>query len=353
MSAQAKPFRVGVFVIGAVALVLGGLIAFGSGDQFKERTRFVGFFPGSVAGLRPGAQVAFRGVPVGSVTRIAAQYEPQSQNARVAVYFEGIRGSIDDFSVAGEEDIADEISKLIELGLRAQLVPQSFVTGQLYLELEMRPDTEMRLYGDAAPGIIEMPTIPSTIDVLDTQLKSLLGADDSGGLGELITHLDRIASAENAQAITNILRNLDAFTAALGGRQADVASIIDNASSTIEKIDQAVGEVEALVGDGRTAVQAFGAVATDLDDPETGLLPVIATARDAAASVGRMADQINNAVAENRPGFRDFSDGTLPAIDDVVLDLERLAQTLNRVADQLERDPSGFLLGRGQREGIR
>jgi hypothetical protein len=43
----------------------------------------------------------------------------------------------------------------------------------------------------------------------------------------------------------------------------------------------------------------------------------------------------------------------LPAIDGLVLDLEQLAQRLNRVAEQLERDPPGFFFGRRQREGIR
>ena len=96
-----------------------------------------------------------------------------------------------------------------------------------------------------------------------------------------------------------------------------------------------------------------GAVAATLDDPETGIASVVAGARDAAVSLGRMADQINNAVAENRSSFRDFSQDTLPAIDGLVLDLEQLAQTLNRVAAELERDPSSFFFGRGQREGIR
>jgi hypothetical protein len=35
-----------------------------------------------------------------------------------------------------------------------------------------------------------------------------------------------------------------------------------------------------------------------------------------------------------------------------VLDLEELARKLNRIADQLERDPSGFLFGGEARGGI-
>jgi hypothetical protein len=35
----------------------------------------------------------------------------------------------------------------------------------------------------------------------------------------------------------------------------------------------------------------------------------------------------------------------LPAVDGLVLDLEKLAAKLNRIADNLERDPSAFLFG--------
>jgi paraquat-inducible protein B len=353
MSAQASPFRVGAFVVGAVALVLAGLIAFGSGELFKQRLRFVAYFPGSVAGLRVGAPVAFRGVPIGEVTQIHVRYDPSDMSVQVPVHFDLIQGSVDDRGQVGVEDVTDEIRKLIDAGLRAQLVPQSFVTGQLSVQLEVRPDAPAERVGTAESGVIEIPTIPSTIDVLDTQLKALLGDSDEGGLQDLMARLERIASGENAEAVAKILANVADFTETLGANRGDVARILDESGEAVARLDDVIAEISTLVADARTAVERYGAVAVSLADPEAGLAPVIAGARDAAASLARMADQINNAVAETRPGMRDFSQDTLPAIDGLVLDLEQLAQTLNRVADELERDPSGFFLGRGQREGIR
>jgi paraquat-inducible protein B len=352
MSAQPNPLRIGGFVVGAVALVLAGLVAFGSGELFRERVRFVAYFPGSVAGLRVGAPVAFRGVPIGEVREIHVRYDPATMTATVPVYFDWIEGSVDDAGEVGVENVGAEIRKLIDHGLRAQLVPQSFVTGQLAVQLEIRPETPAQLVGDER-DIVEIPTIPSTIDVLDTQLKALLGDTGDGGLQDLVTRLERITSGENAAAIEAILANVAAFTETLGANRGDVARILDASGQAVGRLDDVIAEVGTLVDDARAAVADFGAVAATLDDPESGIAPVVVGARDAAASLGRMADQINNAVAENRPGLRDFSEDTLPAIDGLVLDLEQLAQTLNRVADELERDPSGFFLGRGQREGIR
>jgi len=352
MSAQPNPLRIGGFVIGAVALVLAGLVAFGSGELFRERVRFVAYFPGSVAGLRVGAPVAFRGVPIGEVREIHVRYDPSTMTATVPVYFDWIEGSVDDAGQVGVENVGAEIRKLIDRGLRAQLVPQSFVTGQLAVELQVRPDTPAERVGDES-DIVEIPTIPSTIDVLDTQLQALLGDTGDGGLQDLVTRLERIASGENAEAVSRILANVAAFTEALAANRDDVGEILDRGRAAAGRADAVMAEVGALADDARTAVADFGAVAAGLDDPETGIASVVAGARDAAGSLARMADQINNAVAENRPGLRDFSEDTLPAIDGLVLDLEQLAQRLNRVAEQLERDPPGFFFGRRQREGIR
>ncbi|NBB70221.1 MAG: MCE family protein [Alphaproteobacteria bacterium] len=353
MSAQPNPLRIGAFVIGAVALILGGIVAFASADFFKRRVDFVAYFPGSVTGLREGAAVAFRGVPVGTVTHITARYDPADRSVQIPVYFELIEGS---FDVAGDLDIEDavaEVRQLIDAGLRAQLVPQSFVTGQLYVQLTIRPDTpaDFRRGGDG--DIVEVPTLPSTIDVLDAQLRSLFGSGDSGGFDEVVANLDRLASAENVDAVGRILANFEAFTETLGDRQRDLAALVRDGRAAVQGVDTAVADATTLVADARAAVQEVGTIAADLQDPETGLPTVVAGARDAAQSLARMADQINNAVAENRPGLRDFSEDTLPAIDGLVLDLEQLAQRLNRVAEQLERDPPGFFFGRRQREGIR
>lgn len=355
MSAEANPYRVGLFVVGAVLLVVAGLIGFGSDDFFKEKRSYVAYFPGSVAGLRGGAPVAFRGVPVGQVTRIVALYDPDTMKAEVPVFFEIVEGSIDSGGRVGRSEVAEEVRKLIEKGLRAQLVPQSFVTGQLYVQLELHPDSEavLRDNGRAGDGVIEIPAIPATIDVLDKQLKSLMGSGDGeGGLSSAIRNIDKLASDENAKLLTNILKNVENFTAALDGYEEDIDAILSGMRETVEEVDTALAGLPDVVAEARVAIAGIGTIADQLGDPETGVSSVIATAREAAAAISRMADQINNAVAENRDGLKDFTQGTLPEVDGLVLDLERLAQTLNRVAEQIERDPPGFLFGRSEREGL-
>ncbi len=62
--------------------------------------------------------------------------------------------------------------RAFEHGLRAQLELQSFVTGQLGINLGFHPDTPMNLVGGTTP-YPECPTIPSTMAALGQSLNDL------------------------------------------------------------------------------------------------------------------------------------------------------------------------------------
>ena len=355
MSAKASPARIGVFVVGAIALVLAGLIAFGSGAWFQERVRYVAYFDGSVAGLRVGAPVMLRGVPIGQVTQVMAQYNPDDDSVSVPVYFEATRGTLRGFEGVATADIPAMIRRFVDEGFRAQLAPQSFVTGQLYIQLALHPDTPARLRGGEQPDddAIEIPTIPSQFEVLESQLSGILGGGQTGGGLQSVTRgIGQLLNEQNQEAVKEILDNLAAFTQALGSGQGDVRAILAGGRQVVERVDVAAASLEGLIGDARHAVHQIDLLATDLAAERDEVNALVADMRGAAGSIGRMGDQIDAAVAENRPGLLDFTENTLPAVDGLVLDLEQLAQQLSRVADELERDPSGFLFGGQGPQGI-
>ena len=77
---KTTPTVIGVFVIGALALAVAAVLFFGSGLFHDKRLRAVSFFNGSVAGLRVGAPVTFRGVPVGEVKSLGVRVMPDGQS---------------------------------------------------------------------------------------------------------------------------------------------------------------------------------------------------------------------------------------------------------------------------------
>ena len=85
MSKQASPTLIGAFVVGAIALVVVGLLVFGGGRFFADRVTWVTYFPGSVKGLRVGAPVNFRGVRIGEVTRIQVLYDEKDGSMLIPV----------------------------------------------------------------------------------------------------------------------------------------------------------------------------------------------------------------------------------------------------------------------------
>jgi paraquat-inducible protein B len=68
MSRQANPALIGGFILGAILLLVVGLVLFGSGRYFQDITTAVLYFEGDVQGLNVGAAVKFRGVKIGEVT---------------------------------------------------------------------------------------------------------------------------------------------------------------------------------------------------------------------------------------------------------------------------------------------
>ena len=82
MSQKANPTLIGGFVLGALVLLVGGVLLFGKGLFFApKRQQFVIYFPDSVNGLNVGAPVKLKGVTVGTVTDVRVQYDVE--NARL------------------------------------------------------------------------------------------------------------------------------------------------------------------------------------------------------------------------------------------------------------------------------
>ncbi|WP_424140826.1 MlaD family protein, partial [Roseomonas chloroacetimidivorans] len=137
--AATRPAVVGGFILGGLALAVAAILLFGGSRLFEQTKRAVVFFEGSVAGLDVGAPVTLRGVRVGSVQRIALHLSASGQ-ARIPVTLELLPDQVNREGKDAQQSDAD-IEHLVEAGLRAQLNSQSFVTGQLRVDLDFRPGT--------------------------------------------------------------------------------------------------------------------------------------------------------------------------------------------------------------------
>jgi paraquat-inducible protein B len=133
-------------------------------------------FDESVRGLEAGAPVEFRGLSLGEVTRVGAQYDPVRKNFQMRVEVllspDRLRARLKEIRPEMENRKA-MLDGLVEHGFRAQLRTGNLLTGQLYITLDFFPT--------AAPAKIdwttdppEMPTVSGELQELQVTLNSIM-----------------------------------------------------------------------------------------------------------------------------------------------------------------------------------
>src|SRR5438876_5105795 len=127
MSAKTNDFKLGLFVLAGVALLIAGILAFGARSFFEKKGVLETYIDDEVQGLSVGSPVELRGVRVGKVTRINFSWNvyPETNSNYVVVEFE-IRDDVSPLppGEAREQLIQSEIKR----GLRARVKAQG-ITG--------------------------------------------------------------------------------------------------------------------------------------------------------------------------------------------------------------------------------
>ena len=318
-----RPTVVGAFVLGGLALVVGGIVFFGGTQIFSRTTRAVVFFEGSVAGLDVGAPVTFRGARIGSVQAVRIEVSPDGQ-VLIPVYLEFLPGRVSS-RIGGGRPRAPDVEKIVAACLRAQLQMQSLITGQLRVNLDFHPDTPGHVIPGDTGGIPQIPTLRSDLERLQQALGELPDVMDSArhaldSVDRLATHLDNEIGPLAAEA----KRSLESFSRAMDGFEQAVARLQADASHTLAGIDD-------LTGDARRQVNDRGAELSKL----------LITAQEAARQADALIASLNQLMSE-RSRFR----GDLEA---TVRDLAATASSLRSFSKQLEQNPSLLLRGRSER----
>jgi paraquat-inducible protein B len=286
MAREARKTVIGAFVLGAVALGIAGVTVLGSGKLFRNRPTFVLYFSGSITGLTVGAPVAFRGVKVGEVTRIAAVFDPTDLSIAIPVYVELDPESLI-LAKSGERSAGDApgphrfYQPLVDKGLKAQLDLQSLLTMQLYVTLDFHPELPTRLVG-LDPTCPEIPTIPSFREQIAATLQKLperilsateaaetllrspalqAGMQDLGGLIRDVDLLAREVRAEIKPVSASLRASSDAARRAFAQAEAtlaleegppaelaaSLAETATQAGATLEQMQGTLAALEAVV----------------------------------------------------------------------------------------------------------
>jgi paraquat-inducible protein B len=314
MAKQANRMMIGVFVVIAVFIMAASLVVFGSGKFFQKTVKCVMYFDGSVKGLSVGSPVLFQGVQIGSVVSIILEVDPTKLQLLIPVIIEY---EPDKFKVSGgaqhvARDPQKTIPKLIERGLRAQLTMQSFITGQLAIEIGFYPGSTLcyapavtdKVYKD----YIVIPTCQSTTERLGNALEKL-------DLEKLERHLesamDGIAKLVNDPNLAASFRGLK--------------DTLRDAQKLVTKVDR---QVDPLANDTKKTVKDFGKLARNLDDKVGGV----------ATGVDKTMSSARGILSEDSPLMVD--------LQDTLKEISAMSRSFRQLANYLEQHPEVLIRGK-------
>ena len=347
MSRRANPKLIGAFVVGAVALVVVGVLALGSlRGLFERPVRVVMLFDGDVNGLNVGAPLAFRGVKIGQVSDVKIKV---GSGGKIAVFGELPPKLLDEDTVVG-------LREAIKDGLRAQLAIQSLLTGQLYVSLKLMPNIPARLEAPD-PHIIEIPTVPSTLQEWSARAEELVNKISHLPLDQLITSatgaMDGIKNLAASPDLHQAIHRADGLLADLQGLAGKAGPMITSFTATS---DTARGAVTNVALDLR---KLAANLETTSDAARGFLTDGQKLVRDVDAKVDPLSDSFIGTM-EKAQGTMERAQGTLAGIDGVVAErsglgyqlgqaitqLTATARSIRALADYLDQHPESLLLGK-------
>ena len=276
-------------------------------------------------GLRVGAPVKFRGVDIGTVDAILLslsgidQQSPSaSPNVKIPVVIDIDSQKIE--SHGAQDDLSDPavMRHAIALGLRAQLQMQSFVTGVLYIDLDMHPGTEAKFSMNTIEkrearyqGIEEIPVLPTALEEAQETLTKVieeLGKADIPGLFRSIS--------QTAQGVNNFVNSND------------LKNSVDQLGVAAKNLSDAALSIHALATKMGTEIGPIGKSLTQSSKQ----------AGEALKQMQVTLARVQRVIEPDSP--------IAYQLTQTLQDLSSAATAVHNLADLLQRNPSVLVRGR-------
>jgi phospholipid/cholesterol/gamma-HCH transport system substrate-binding protein/paraquat-inducible protein B len=226
-SKQINYFRIGVFVMLGIGLVILGTILLSSGKLLKKTIVVETYFSESIQGLSEGSPVKYRGVEIGHIDKISFVHQIYKHiDLRTDAYSRYVYVEMvisPNLFINGKKiPIQDSIKKDVVQGLRVKLALQG-LTGNAYLELNFAdPKTNPSLIIDWKPNNYYIPSAPSTLSRF---------SDNAQVIMEKLKKVKFKKLADNASKMTNetskVMRRADYL---LGKIEQQLENIVNNTS---------------------------------------------------------------------------------------------------------------------------
>ena len=303
MSTKPNYFKLGLFILIALFLLVTAVILFGSGVFEKEKTYFESYFADPVSGLAPGSPVLEQGVKIGVVEAISfarhdyplpevtATSSPYRSYVRVICSIQGGR-----FPEAEREKNQEHLDALVKNGLRLQL-STNILTGQGYIEAGYKDPSRFPLRPFPwTPEHLFIPSAPSDFTTMKDSVDKIL------------QRLEQIETEKIGENINNVLESVNTAV-----NDAQVGTLSNEASHFIEEIRQTNQSLKAL-----------------LENP---------TPKENLANVAELVDQMNLTLARIDQLVLSRS----PQIVELLENFKQMSENLKNLTEELKKNPSELI----------
>jgi len=346
MSKKASPTMIGGFVVGAAVLAVAGIAFFGGGKFLTKKFTYAAFFEGSLKGLNIGSPVTFRGVRIGAVSNIVVRYDSSDQSVRIPVYFDFEEGRVESVRERAA-DPHQNIRALIDNGLRAQLITQSFVTGQIAVQLAFHPDVAEETE-KVYLGYPVFPTIPSTMEKMgeafaDFDLHGLLTNIEEAvkGINELAQSPDL---REAIAALDDTIKDFGKLARDINAKVDPIAGDIDETAAAARRtLDQVTKSVASVEGKVNPAIEDARKLIQNIDGQ---IGPAVASFVQAAEEAKQAMEQVADTLAVVKDDIAEDSELYYSAVG-ALEEVAAAARSIRILADLLEQHPEALLKGKG------
>ncbi len=261
-------------------------------------------FSGTVSGLTVGAPVEFRGVRVGEVTNLSAEFvddgTPMARVKLVAIV--GINpGTLGLDPDATTPETTAFLKTAVEAGLRARLTTASILTGGLKVDLIELPDAPFATIGETDSPYPLLPSVAAEITDASATAEGVFRRVNDLPVEELMASAITLFNSVNKLAndpdiqkapseLIGLLGDARSIMAPeeLGSVPQDVREILASLNRTATTLETMIGELtDARVSANLLkAIDDASAAAESLRDATSGLPAIAAEIETLAASAG-------------------------------------------------------------------
>jgi len=294
MSNNSNPnyFRLGIFVLAAIGVLIAVVLIFGSGQFFKKSFIVETYIKQSVTGLDPGAAVRFRGVKIGQVTSIGLSGDLYEQEVPMAQRREYV---VVRMQIFGDSVRLENLNSYLKDNLRAR-VKSMGITGVNYVEFDFYPSAAeyLPLRYSWEP---EYPVVPSMPNQADEILS---------GIQKLITGLNGLDVAETQKKLDALLVNLSQLMVGDGKENSGLIQTTKEVNVLLDRIAKATDrdQLNVLMRELVATMVSLRQTVTSMQGDTTATLENLRLASEQLNEFTRVASQSPSTLIWGEPPAR-------------------------------------------------